>query len=127
VYQKPWLSYREQLDKLKNRGLAVTNEPKALEYLERIGYYRLSGYWYPFRERSELFCPIGKDIPKGKKTKPTSAVLDSFKPGSSFDAAVRLYVFDKKLRLPPSVSLARMFHKPPSRSQSLALSDYFLA
>jgi hypothetical protein len=23
--------------------------------------------------------------------------------------------------------LARMFHKPPSRSQSLALSDYFLA
>ena len=25
------------------------------------------------------------------------------------------------------VNLARMFHKPPSRSQSLALSDYFLA
>ncbi|EDY87047.1 Abi family protein [gamma proteobacterium HTCC5015] len=99
MYEKPWLSYREQLDKLKNRGLAVTDEPKALEYLERIGYYRLSGYWHPFRERSGLFCPIGKGIPKGKKTKPTTAALDSFKSGSTFEAAVRLYVFDKKLRL----------------------------
>lgn len=99
MYEKPWLSYREQLDKLKNRGLAVTDESKALEYLERIGYYRLSGYWHPFRERSELFCPVGAGIPKGKKTKPTSTVLDGFKPGASFEAAVRLYVFDKKLRL----------------------------
>jgi abortive infection bacteriophage resistance protein len=67
VYEKPWLSYREQLDKLKNRGLSVTDEPKALEYLERIGYYRLSGYWHPFRERSELFCPTDKGTPKRKR------------------------------------------------------------
>lgn len=99
MYEKPWLSYPEQLEKLKSRGLAVTDEPKALEYLERIGYYRLSGYWFPLRERSGLFCPIGKGIRKGKKTKVASAVLDTFKPGSSFEAAVRLYVFDKKLRL----------------------------
>ncbi|RBP33481.1 abortive infection bacteriophage resistance protein [Marinobacter pelagius] len=99
MYRKPWLSYREQLQKLKSRGLAVTDEPKALEYLERIGYYRLSGYWYPFRERSGLFCPVGKGIRKGKKIKATSTVLDTFKPGSSFEAAVHLYVFDKKLRL----------------------------
>lgn len=99
MYQKPWLSYQEQLQQLKNRGLAVTDEPKALEYLERIGYFRLSGYWYPFRERSGLFCPVGKGFPKKKKTKPTNSVTDTFKPGSSFETAVKLYVFDKKLRL----------------------------
>lgn len=67
MYEKPWLNYRNQLEKLKSRGLAVTDEAKALEYLERIGYYRLSGYWHPFRERSGLFCPIGKGIKKGEK------------------------------------------------------------
>ena len=55
MYKKPWLSYREQLEKLKNRGLSVTDEPKALEYLERIGYYRLSGYWHVWRQ---LSCPV---------------------------------------------------------------------
>ncbi|MGV6827399.1 MAG: Abi family protein, partial [bacterium] len=54
AYSKPWQSYEEQLDLLISRGLAVTDRPKALEYLQRIGYYRLSGYWFPFRERSGL-------------------------------------------------------------------------
>ena len=26
-----------------------------MDYLERIGYYRLSGYWFAFRERTELW------------------------------------------------------------------------
>lgn len=45
AYSKPWQSYEEQLDLLISRGLAVTDHPKVLEYLHRIGYYRLSGYW----------------------------------------------------------------------------------
>ncbi len=45
AYSKPWQSYAEQLDLLISRGLTVTDRPKALEYLQRIGYYRLSGYW----------------------------------------------------------------------------------
>lgn len=49
---KPWKSYEEQLDLLISRGLVVTDRSRALDYLQRIGYYRLSGYWYPFRERS---------------------------------------------------------------------------
>ena len=47
---KPWKSVAEQLAILKDRGLQVDNEPVALNYLARIGYYRLSGYWYPMRE-----------------------------------------------------------------------------
>lgn len=46
AYSKPWQSYEEQLDLLISRGLAVTDRPKALEYLQRIGYHCLSsGYW----------------------------------------------------------------------------------
>ena len=44
LYSKPWRSYEDQLDELHRRGLIVTDRPKALECLERIGYYRLSGY-----------------------------------------------------------------------------------
>ncbi len=46
---KPWKSFVDQLTLLKNRGLECDDETAALDYLERIGYYRLSGYWYPFR------------------------------------------------------------------------------
>ena len=46
-YPKPWKSYADQLDQLMARGICVTDRELALDYLERIGYYRLSGYWYP--------------------------------------------------------------------------------
>lgn len=58
TYPKPWKSYQEQLDQLIARGMSVTDNAKALDYLERIGYYRLSGYWFAFRERTELCCPL---------------------------------------------------------------------
>lgn len=45
---KEWKSYSEQLSLLEQRGLVVTDHRKALKYLERLGYYRLSGYWFPF-------------------------------------------------------------------------------
>ena len=46
-YSKPPLSYDDQLEQLKTRGLTVENDAKALHHLETISYYRLSGYWYP--------------------------------------------------------------------------------
>jgi abortive infection bacteriophage resistance protein len=42
-YVKTWSSYEEQLDLVVSRGLQVTDRPKALECLRRIGFYRLSG------------------------------------------------------------------------------------
>ncbi len=47
---KQWKSYTQQLQLLESRGMIVTDNAKALNYLERVGYYRLSGYWYPFRQ-----------------------------------------------------------------------------
>lgn len=97
VYNKPWLSTEEQLEKLASRGMEITDKAKALDYLERIGYYRLSGYWFAFRERSEP-CSVWPK-PKVGKPKTTRLPLDQFKPGTTFQNAVDLYVFDKRLRL----------------------------
>lgn len=100
AYEKPWSSYEEQLDLLIARGMVVTDRPRALDYLERIGYYRLSGYWFAFRERSELCCPFDpSNFAKPKKGRVDRLALDTFKPGTTFQHAVELYVFDKKLRL----------------------------
>lgn len=90
-YSKPWHSYQDQLNLLKSRGLTVSDEAKALEHLERIGYYRLSGYWYSFREFSFQQDPITKKL--------SSIITDNFHPNTQFIDAVNLYVFDKRLRL----------------------------
>lgn len=86
---KPWKSFEDQLKLLKARGMQVDDNAAALDYLERIGYYRLSGYWYPMRQ-------IDKEESEHQKAPVRS---DRFLPGSRFEDAVRLYVFDKKLRL----------------------------
>lgn len=98
-YLKPWKSYEEQLEQLIARGMIVTDHAKALDYLERIGYYRLSGYWYPFRERADRCLLDPLTVRKPKKVKVEKVWLDDFKPGATFQNAVDLYVFDKKLRL----------------------------
>jgi abortive infection bacteriophage resistance protein len=99
TYAKPWLTINDQLAKLSSRGMQVSDEARALDYLERIGYYRLSGYWYDFRLRS-AYCPLDeKTGGKPKKVRIERPVLDEFKPGTRFQDAVDLYVFDKKLRL----------------------------
>lgn len=86
---KPWLSFADQLSQLQTRGLQVDNPAAALDYLERLGYYRLSGYWYPLRAIDLAASKLhGKAIRH-----------DSFVSGSRFEDVVKLYVFDKKLRL----------------------------
>lgn len=80
---KKWKSFEEQLDMLEYRGLIITDRDKALKYLERIGYYRLSGYWYPFRKKSTW---------SDKKS-------DEFLELTTFEQVINLYIFDKKLRL----------------------------
>ena len=87
-YAKPFLNIPGQLGLLQARGMIVTDPVKAAAALERIGYYRLSGYWYPFRTM--------RLVPGGT---PPYEVLDAFKPGTEFRHVVDLYVFDKRLRL----------------------------
>lgn len=81
--QKIWQSFQEQLEILKNRGLIIEDEKKVLGYLKTIGYYRLSGYLYSFRQPD----------PNNNKNR-----LDHFIPNSRFEDVKQLYMFDKKLR-----------------------------
>lgn len=90
VVSKPWKSFEEQLAILKERGLQVDNDAAALNYLERLGYYRLSGYWYSFRQHR---------ITQDAGGKLGYVRLNEFMDQSHFEDAVKLYVFDKKLRL----------------------------
>jgi len=97
--EKPWKGYEEQLAILKARGMLVGDEAKALDYLGRIGYYRLSGYWYSFRKH---------EITQQGNNKLAYVRHDEFEADSYFEDAVNLYVFDKKLRLMALDALERI-------------------
>jgi len=64
---------------LKQRGLIISNEQKAINYLTNIGYFRLSAYFYPLLKE------------------PKSDHL--YKNGATFDMALDMYRFDRKLRI----------------------------
>lgn len=85
AYTKPYLTVQQQLALIQGRGMVVTDLPKAEQMLQRIGYYRLSGYWYPFRDTAVI---------DGVRS-----VVDTFRPGTELSTIIDLYVFDKKLRL----------------------------
>ncbi len=80
----------EQLKKLEGYGLAISDPVKAAHYLQNIGYYRLSGYWFPLRESQEVTLPDGTV---------ERQILSNFRKGSEFSQVVDLYVFDKRLRV----------------------------
>tara|TARA_B110000908_G_C10257481_1_gene456621 strand:+ start:2526 stop:3479 length:954 start_codon:yes stop_codon:yes gene_type:complete len=93
-YNRPWKSRADQLALLQSRGLDITNKAAAEDYLSKIGYYRLSGYWYPYR----FMVSCGN----------TTRAMDVFSEGARFEDAVNLYVFDKKLRLLAMDALERI-------------------
>lgn len=76
-YTKQPIDYTVQIETLKQRGLIITDEANALKQLRIISYFRLANYWKPM---------------EADKT------THSFKPHSSFENAISLYYFDKKLR-----------------------------
>ncbi|SIA36535.1 Abortive infection bacteriophage resistance protein [Mycobacteroides abscessus subsp. abscessus] len=57
----------------------------ARQWLRSVSYYRLSGYWYPYREQlqSDIRMPVR---------------ADTFAPGATFSEVTGLYEFDRKLR-----------------------------
>ncbi|WP_109831386.1 Abi family protein [Reichenbachiella versicolor] len=77
-YHKPALTVEQQLIRLKERGLSIEHESKAVHILQNISYFRLSGYWYPLLQE-----------PKTDHR---------FKDGASFEQAFKLYCFDRELR-----------------------------
>ncbi|MEY9584271.1 Abi family protein [Sinorhizobium fredii] len=66
--------------------MTVADPAKCEEYLRRIGYYRLSAYWFPFRQL-------------GQNSNGTFYLQDQFKPDTTFKHGTDLYAYDKGLRL----------------------------
>jgi abortive infection bacteriophage resistance protein len=80
--------------------MEITEPAAAAACLGRIGYYRLSGYWYSSRKSHRVTHPItGADIPHPITGRPQIVVEDHFRPGTTFKQVMDLYVFDKRLRL----------------------------
>lgn len=76
TYDKKPLSFEQQLELLKSRGLTVTDEKKAIQYLQEISYYRLSAYFLPYQQ-----------------------IKDQFNEGVTFQQIISTYSFDRELRL----------------------------
>jgi len=74
-YQKQALTIYEQVDRLIKRGLVVKDRSEAAALLEKIGYYRFSGYCIPFQISRE-----------------------SFHQETRFEDVLNLYTFDNRLR-----------------------------
>ncbi|MEY3210158.1 MAG: hypothetical protein RIT28_639 [Pseudomonadota bacterium] len=82
-YTKPVLTTERQLQILRARGLCIGDEPRALRYLNNIGYFRLSGYLISFEQATRV----------------DGARDHQLTPGTTLDQVVDLYVFDRKLRM----------------------------
>ncbi len=80
---KEWKSIDEQIGILLSRGMVIDSHDEAKHFLLRVGYYRLSGYWYLFRSFDEE----------------TKRRTNNFISGSCFSDITALYNFDRKLRL----------------------------
>jgi abortive infection bacteriophage resistance protein len=46
---KPYKTYEEQCNRISEYGILVDDPAQCIRDLRRLGYYRLSAYWYPFR------------------------------------------------------------------------------
>ncbi|WP_241001518.1 hypothetical protein [Pseudomonas viridiflava] len=49
-FEKPALSVEQQLELLKQRGLHVANDDRAMRFLEVVTLFRLSPYMRPFQK-----------------------------------------------------------------------------
>jgi abortive infection bacteriophage resistance protein len=78
-YSKTCTLPRDLIPLLKSRGLAINDEQRAVNYLSNIGYFRLSAYLYPLLKEP-------KDV-------------HLYKDDATFDMALDMYRFDRKLRI----------------------------
>lgn len=89
-YTKPWLSIDEQVDTLTARGVTIADRGSAEELLRTVGYYRLTGYLYPFRQSESVTDSAGRI---------RTRVLSAYRTGTSIEQAAALIGFDRELRL----------------------------
>lgn len=77
-FNKPATSFQQQIERLQERGLEITDPGAAEHYLSHLNYYRLGAYWLPFEADHNTH---------------------QFKDNIQFEQVLDLYVFDRELRL----------------------------
>lgn len=100
-YAKPFLSIPAQIRRLRTRGMDCGSDEFAAAVLERYGYYRLSGYWHPYRQFQPAPAPALND--EGRENR-----LDTFRPGAKLAQVVSIYDFDQQLRTRLSALLSQL-------------------
>lgn len=89
-FDKPSMSLNETMELLRNRGMIFENEERAKHYLSVISYYRLSVYMLPFQFTDG------------------SVRHHCFKKPIAFETVLRLYSFDRRIRLLSMDALERI-------------------
>ncbi|GBG39419.1 Abi family protein [Mycobacterium montefiorense] len=84
------MSVGQQVERLAKHGLEVGDTAHADRVLGSIGYYRLTGYLYPFRTSEEYFDEDGRTRIR---------VLSDFQPGTALMHAEKIIDFDRRLRI----------------------------
>jgi len=68
-------TFEQQVDSLKSKGIVVTNKAFCCDFFHCVNYYRFSAYLLPFRNEDK-----------------------TYKDGTNFERACRIYEFDTKMR-----------------------------
>ena len=89
-YEKRFRSSSEQIALLRERGMRVHDDEWASELLSAVGYSRLSGYFYGFRE----FPPNQEEATDIWQTR-----LSTFIPGTDLQSVNEIYEFDRRVRM----------------------------
>lgn len=82
-YTKTATTYASQINILRSRGVVISDEDKAKEYLSDIGYYRLGFYIHPF----EITYPL---LNRRRR--------HEVKPGTTIEEIVAFYYYNLDLR-----------------------------
>jgi len=80
-YTKPALHYEQQAQRLLDRGMIAPDKQTLVNHLQLVNYYRLSAYWYTFKQIDE------------------NTGVERYLPGTHFATVWRRYCFDRELRL----------------------------
>lgn len=89
-YVKPWLSVDEQIEQLAKRGIEIDDSSHAELVLRTVGYYRLTGYLYPFRQSEPYVDADGTD---------RVLIHSTYHPGTTLRHAEEIIDFDRRLRM----------------------------
>lgn len=79
---KPYRNGQDLVGILRDRGLEIPDVDTAVTWLDKIGYYRFTGYALSFRLTDQSGKPV-----------------DLFRPQTRFEDVIDLYEFDRHLRL----------------------------